>query len=53
MSDFSLAIRNAITKEFPQAIQTKCFFHLKENVRKKYRSHFSNLEIYLDTLANV
>ena len=52
MSDFSFVFRNAISKEFPKAIQTKCFFHLKENVRKKFRSSFPDLEVYLDTLSH-
>jgi len=43
MSDFSLVICNVITKEFPHAMYNQTVFPFK----RKCRSHFSNLEIYL------
>jgi len=40
MTDFSLAIANALKAEFPSAIRSKCFFNLKENVGKHFGKRF-------------
>ena len=52
MNDWSLAIRNALDSEFPRIKHGKCFFHMKENIRKTYRNYWETLESYIDYLGN-
>lgn len=52
MSDFSPTLRRSFIEEFPEAFQGKCFYHLKQNVKKRYRKLFKHLENYIDHLGN-
>ena len=51
MTDFSLPIANTLKAEFPSAIRSKCFFSLKENVRKLLGKDFKEIENYLDSMG--
>ena len=51
MSDFAPCLTKAFSVEFPDAIQAKCFDHLKQNVKKRHPKFFTNLEAYIDNLG--
>jgi len=51
MSDFALCIANALKKLFPFIKHGKCFFHLKENIRKHYRKEYKIIEEYINALG--
>jgi len=52
MSDFSPVLKKTFSEKFPEAIQGKCFYHLKQNVKKRYKKLFKHLEVYIDHLGN-
>lgn len=51
MSDFSEALAKAFQEQFPSAIQGKCYYHLKSNIKKRYSKKTKHLEKYLESLA--
>ena len=51
MSDFGPWLTKAISTVFPQASQGKCYFHLKQNIKKKFSKHFPLLEKYIEALS--
>ena len=51
MSDFAKPIANALKQVFPDILHSKCFYHLKSNVKKKFPKQFKALEIYIDNIG--
>lgn len=53
MSDFSEAIANSIKNTFPNSIRGKCFFHLIQNVIKRYnKKRYEDLKEYIQHLGS-
>ena len=52
MTDFGNWLTKAFSETFPDAIQTKCYYHMKQNIKKNYPKHFQYLELYLDALSS-
>ena len=53
MSDFATTLANAFKAVFPDAERTKCFFHMKQNIIKRYtKKKCESLLEYVDSMGS-
>jgi len=51
MSDFAPWLTKCFKETFPNAIQGKCYFHMKQNVKKKFPKFFAGLEEHINIIS--
>lgn len=52
MSDFSYPIAVSIQQNFPDARRGKCYFHMVQNIIKRYnKKRYEDLRLYVEFLG--